>query len=221
MMLRVPESPDHGQRACISTRNARTHADSPLALPSNSNDPDADWGPSAMDIRHRVFLMVNTPLPSTACARACRRSIRRRRPTRITTGLDDNGDTVFNDRPAGVGRNSARGASQWNVNLRLNRSFSLGGLLGDGPVMIGAPPPPPPPSSAAAGPRWCRRRRWPSADGHDGRSPAALPARSYVQVFNLFNTANLNGFVGNQLSPYFGTATSAAACPDASSWARR
>ena len=33
----------------------------------------------------------------------------------------------------------------------------------------------------------------------------------YVQVFNLFNTVNLNSFVGNQLSPYFGTATSAAA----------
>ena len=32
----------------------------------------------------------------------------------------------------------------------------------------------------------------------------------YVQVFNLFNTTNLNAFVGNQLSPYFGTATSAA-----------
>ena len=32
----------------------------------------------------------------------------------------------------------------------------------------------------------------------------------YLQVFNLFNTTNLNSFVGNQLSPYFGTATSAA-----------
>jgi hypothetical protein len=32
----------------------------------------------------------------------------------------------------------------------------------------------------------------------------------YVQVFNLFNSVNLNAFVGNQLSPYFGTATSAA-----------
>ena len=32
----------------------------------------------------------------------------------------------------------------------------------------------------------------------------------YAQVSNLFNTTNLNTFVGNQLSPYFGQATSAA-----------
>ena len=33
-------------------------------------------------------------------------------PYNITTGVDDNGDTVFNDRPLGVERNSARGAAQ-------------------------------------------------------------------------------------------------------------
>jgi hypothetical protein len=33
----------------------------------------------------------------------------------------------------------------------------------------------------------------------------------YAQVSNLFNRTNFNGFVGNQLSPYFGQATSAAA----------
>jgi hypothetical protein len=33
----------------------------------------------------------------------------------------------------------------------------------------------------------------------------------YVQVSNLFNTTNLNKFVGNRLSEYFGRATSAGA----------
>jgi hypothetical protein len=33
----------------------------------------------------------------------------------------------------------------------------------------------------------------------------------YASITNLFNTTNLNQFVGNQLSPYFGQATSAAA----------
>ena len=48
-------------------------------------------------------------------------------PYNITTGVDDNVDTVFNDRPGGVERNSGRGASQVNANLRLNKSFGFGG----------------------------------------------------------------------------------------------
>jgi hypothetical protein len=208
MLLRVPNRRIMGN-VMYQYANSRNDADSPLALPSNSNDPDADWGPSAMDIRHRVFLMANTPLPLGLRA-SMQAHYSSAPPYTLTTGTDDNGDTVFNDRPAGVGRNSARGASQWNVNLRLNRSFSLGGLLGDGPVMIGAPPPPPPPSA----------QRGPGGAGDGGGGPVQMVVMDgantryrldlYVQVFNLFNTTNLNGFIGNQLSPYFGRATSAA-----------
>jgi hypothetical protein len=180
-----------------------------LSLPSDSTNPDADWGPSGMDIRHRLFLMANTPLPYSMRA-SLQAQFSSAPPYTITTGIDGNGDTVFNDRPAGVRRNSARGASQWNVNFRLNRSFSLGGLLGDGPIMLGAPPPPPPPSNA---------QRGPGGGAGDGGGPQMVVMDGsnsryrldlYVQVFNLFNTTNLNAFVGNQLSPYFGTATSAA-----------
>ncbi|HEX8028156.1 MAG TPA: carboxypeptidase regulatory-like domain-containing protein, partial [Vicinamibacterales bacterium] len=42
--------------------NARNFADSATALPSNSLNPDADWGPSAQDVRHRIFFNFNTPL---------------------------------------------------------------------------------------------------------------------------------------------------------------
>ena len=37
-------------------------------------------------------------------------------PYTITTGHDDNGDLVFNDRPAGVGRNTQWTPGQWTVN---------------------------------------------------------------------------------------------------------
>jgi hypothetical protein len=207
MLLRVPSRRIMGN-VMYQFANTRNHADSPLALPSNSNDPQADWGPSSMDIRHRVFLMVNTPLPLGLRA-GMQAQYSSAPPYTLTTGTDDNGDTVFNDRPAGISRNSARGASQWNVNLRLNRSFSLGGLLGDGPVMIGAPPPPP-----------SNSQRLPGGAGEGGGGPVQMMTMDgansryrldlYVQVFNLFNTTNLNAFIGNQLSPYFGNATSAA-----------
>ncbi len=120
--------------------NARSFADSPLSLPADSNNPDLDWGPSSMDVRHRVFFMFNSPLGLGVRA-GLQAQYSSAAPYTITTGRDDNGDTVFNERPAGVGRNGARGADQWNVTLRVNRSFSLGGVMGGGggPIMIGGP----------------------------------------------------------------------------------
>jgi hypothetical protein len=209
-LLRVPNRRIMGN-VMYQYTSSRNFADSPLMLPADSTNPDADWGPSANDIRHRLFLMANTPLPKGVRA-SVQMQVSSAPPYTITTGLDDNGDTTFTDRPAGVGRNSARGAAQWNVNFRLNRSFNLGGLLGDGPVMLGMPPPPPPSPGMQRGPTGG------AGDGSSG--PVQMVTMDgnasryrldvYVQVFNLFNRTNFNQFVGNQLSPYFGTATSAA-----------
>ena len=44
-------------------------------------------------------------------------------------------------------------------------------------------------------------------EGSNSRYRADL----YINVQNLFNQTNLNGFIGNQLSPFFGRATSAQA----------
>jgi hypothetical protein len=210
--LRVPKVRGLMGNVMYQYANTRNFADSPLALPSNSNDPDADWGPSAMDIRHRLFFMFNTPL-----LQGVRMSMQAQHssapPYNVTTGFDDNGDTVFNDRPAGVGRNSRRGASQWNVNMRVNRSFNLGGVLGgDGPMMLGGGPPPPPPANNQQGPG--------TGAGAGGGGPVQMMMVDgnasryrldlYVQVFNLLNTANYNAFVGNLQSSYFGQPTSAA-----------
>jgi Carboxypeptidase regulatory-like domain len=191
--------------------NVRNFADSPLSLPSDSNNPDADWGPSATDVRHRLFFMFNTPLLFGVRA-GMQAQYASALPYNITTGLDDNGDTVFNDRPAGVGRNSARGADQWTMSLRVNRSFNLGGVLGGGPVFIGAP---------ASNSRQMAAQRGPGGgpgDGGpviremvmDGSTQSRYRLDLYAQISNLFNNTNLNQFVGNLLSPYFGSATSAA-----------
>jgi hypothetical protein len=50
-------------------------------------------------------------------------------PYSITTGNDDNGDGVFNDRPNGVARNSARTPQQWQVAVRVGYSIPLGPSL--------------------------------------------------------------------------------------------
>ena len=215
MMLRQPRVRGLMGNVMYQYANTRNFADSPLALPSDSTNPNADWGPSAMDIRHRLNFMFNTPLPFGVRG-SMQATFSSAPPYNITTGLDGNGDTTFNDRPSGVGRNSARGAAQWNVNLRLNRSINLGGILGiDGPVMLGGPggpPPPPPPSNQQQGPGGGA-----GAGGGPNVQMVVMDGSAsryrldiYVQAFNLTNVANYNAFVGNLLSPYFGQATSAA-----------
>ena len=91
--------------------HAKNYADSPLSLPSNSLDPDVDWGPAAQDIRHRVFGMVSFGLPMKLRA-FLNTQYQSAAPYNVITGLDNNGDSVTNDRPAGVGRNSARGSDE-------------------------------------------------------------------------------------------------------------
>ena len=170
----------------------RNSSDSPTTLPSNSNDADADWGPSAQDVRHRMVLAFNAPLPfGTRVGINLQASSAT--PYTITTGRDENGDTVFNDRPAGVGRNSERGAAHFNGTVRFTKSLVSGGAAGGVP---GRPGGTPSGGDASIG----------SADG--GRS-ARYRMDVFAQVSNPFNYVNDNAFVGNQLSPFFGRATSA------------
>jgi MinD-like ATPase involved in chromosome partitioning or flagellar assembly len=92
----------------------KNHADSATTLPANSLDPDAEWGPSFQDVRHRMNAMVNLPffvgtrLNANVNAQSAT-------PFTITTGIDDNLDGVVNDRPAGVGRNTMRGTARSGV----------------------------------------------------------------------------------------------------------
>jgi hypothetical protein len=117
-------------------------------------------------------------------------------PYNITTGIDDNDDTTINDRPAGVGRNSARGASRWEIGSRLSWGLDFG-----------------PDAKATAGPQV----RMVRIGGGDGAAPPSIssgPTKKYrvefyVQAFNLLNRANLGSFSGVLTSPTYGQATSA------------
>ena len=187
--------------------NSRNFSDSPTALPSDSTNPDADWGPSAQDVRHRLFINFNTPL-GNGVRMGLGIQGSSALPYTITTGLDANGDTVFNDRPAGVGRNSARGASQWTANIRLNKSIGLGGQRSGPPTL---PMPPPPPTGGANA-----QRVGGGGPGGDGPQMVVMEGGNaryrldfFLNIQNAFNNVNYNAFIGNQLSSFFGTPTSA------------
>ena len=49
-----------------------------------------------------------------------------------TTGQDDNGDGIVNDRLPGVGLRSLRGEGQFQMNARLSYAFVLGGAAAPG-----------------------------------------------------------------------------------------
>jgi len=191
---------------------SRNFADGATSIPSDSLNPDLDWGPSAQDVRHRIFFNFNAPI-----GRGIRMSLGMQGssalPYNITTGFDTNGDTVFNDRPDGVERNSGRGASQWTANVRLNKSIGLGGARAGGPGFPGGMPPPPPPSGGVAAQRG---PGGPVGGGDGGPQIMVMEGGNqkyrldvYLNIQNAFNHVNYNAFIGNQQSSFFGTATSA------------
>jgi hypothetical protein len=53
-----------------------------------------------------------------------------RLPFNVLTGSDRNADTNFNDRPAGLGRNTGRGFDTATLDLRLSRRFRFGERVG-------------------------------------------------------------------------------------------
>jgi hypothetical protein len=179
--------------------NVKNVADNPLSLPANSLDPDAEWGPASQDIRHRFNAMVTFPIwlglranINTNASSAA--------PYTITTGRDDNGDGVSNDRPPGVGRNSARGARRWELSARISRAIGFGGeRAGQGAAQQG-------PGGRGRGPGPGGGRGLRAGGPADQR----FTIEFYVQAFNVLNRINYVNFSGNLQSPFFGQPTSAA-----------
>ena len=67
----------------------------------------SEWGPSSGDVRHRVSLSLFSSAVKNLTV-MIGVSASTGTPYTIRTGYDDNGDGIFNDRPAGVGRNTVR-----------------------------------------------------------------------------------------------------------------
>jgi hypothetical protein len=162
-----------------------------FALPASGNDLGAEWGPTQP--RHRFqgqFNMSFGDLSVSLNARAASGS-----PYNITTGRDDNADGVFNDRPAGVGRNSAWTRGQWDIGGRLNYAIGFGtrppsnggsqGMM----IVIGG---------GGGGPQ---------GGFGGGAANARYQLNFYVAASNLTNHDNFIGYSGVLTSPFFGQPT--------------
>ncbi len=100
----------------------RDSGDRPFDLPSNSysfRDDLASWS------RRQFNTSINSRLPFGIYL-TTNLSISSGDAYSITTGQDDNGDGVINDRPAGEPRNSHYGPGFKSVDLNLSKAFAIG-----------------------------------------------------------------------------------------------
>ena len=178
----------------------RTNTGGAFVTPTEADNPDADWGPTGGDARHRLGGMINLQ-PVANLSAAVNVSYRSALPYNITTGADDNGDGVFNDRPAGVSRNSARGSASFDLGGRISYGWGFGPIRQGGGgggtqvvVMAGGP------GSGTAPP--------PAGIG-GGSSDRRFRLELYASGQNLLNRANYIGYSGVVTSPMFGQPTAA------------
>jgi hypothetical protein len=99
-------------------------SDGPFSSPSDNYNLKSDWGRQTQP-RHQFNATVNSKffygvfLTGTMTTNSGS-------PYNITTGLDDNFDTNFNDRPAGVHRNSGTGPGYIAFNFNISKAIFFG-----------------------------------------------------------------------------------------------
>ena len=174
-------------------------ADGAFSLPANSYDLAAEWGRASGVPRHIASAVMNTNL-TKALRLAVSTSARAGAPYNITTGRDDNGDTVFNDRPAGVARNSLTSHAFFDVAARVTYAFGFGEK---------------PPSPAGGGQMIMMRSVGGGAGdllgglGGGGADNKRVRFELFASASNLFNNVNPLGYSGVMTSPFFGQPTAA------------
>jgi hypothetical protein len=102
-------------------------------FPANSYFPNADWSRSDNDQRNKFDLLGTFEAPNwfnfgTAL------SLYSGKPVNITTGNDNNNDSLPLDRPVGVPRNAMHGPSYIDLDLNLAHDFHLSKSGKEGPV---------------------------------------------------------------------------------------
>lgn len=165
-----------------------------FSLPANGNDLSTEWGPTQP--RHRLQGSINmSPFQDVSFSLNVRQQSGS--PYNVTTGRDNNGDGVFNDRPAGVSRNSAWTASQWDIGGRLTYTVGFGTR---------------PQGGGAGGPQGVMIVMGGGGGGPQGGFGGGADNKRYTLNFyvsgsNLTNHQNYVGYSGVVTSQFFGQPT--------------
>jgi hypothetical protein len=160
-----------------------SNTDGAFAIPPSGILAD-EWGPAVGDVRHRVNVALNNQIVRNLLL-SFNVTASSGVPYSIRTGRDDNGDLVFNDRPAGIARNSERAAAQWTVNAFFAYMVALGKRSAGGPPI----------TTVIAG------GGVPTVQSFD--QPPRYILQFFVQALNLTNHPNYTGYSGTLTSPFY------------------
>jgi hypothetical protein len=193
--------------------------DGPFSQPANNYDLHSEWGRSADNQRHRFQTGINGRLPGNVFVNTILRW-NTGRPYTLMTGFDDNGDTVVNDRPFGVARNSLAGPGFFDSSINVSKTISLvksqqgspaegfpgarggNGGFGGGDGGRGGRGGPAGGSFGGGGRGGFGGGQ--RGGGRAGGPPSGPTATFYVNVQNALNHRNFNNPSGVLTSPFFG-----------------
>ena len=177
-------------------RRAENNSDGPFSVaPSGSLDDQWSW--AASDTRHRMRGSVSSQALRNLNANFSW-DANSGAPYTITTGTDDNGDSIFNDRPLLTPRNSAR--LPWRSTFSANVQYMI--PIGSRPTEGGGGPA----GRGGGGPRGGPGAR--PGPGGGGGPQRQKGITLNVNISNMTNRANYSGYSGVMTSPYFMQATS-------------
>ena len=165
----------------------RNNTDGAFSIPA-TGDLASEWGPAAADVRHRLNVTFNNQVIRNVLVSVNLNTSTGAAYT-LLTGRDDNGDGVFNDRPAGIGRNTLRASGQTTLNVSLGYQFAFGRMA-----------PLPPGIGVFGGGGAAQVRTF-------DQGTARYRLQLFVYAQNLTNNANYLGYSGTLTSPFFGRPT--------------
>jgi hypothetical protein len=146
-------------------------------------------GSSGIDVRHRLNVAFNNQIVRNLLL-ALNVNASSAPPYTMLTGVDTNGDGIFNDRPAGAGRGTLRASGQVTVNTMFGYVFAFGRVST-----------PLPPGIGVFGQGSAAQVR--TVDQGNARYRLQI----FVQAQNLTNERNYLGYSGTLTSPFFGQPT--------------
>ena len=151
-------------------------------------DLNLEWGPANGDVRNRLNINLNNQIVKNLTV-AFNVNQTSGVPYTLRTGRDDNGDLIFNDRPAGVGRNTERANGHFTINMNIGYGWTFGPPVA-GPPGIGV--------FVTGG----------AANVQTFDQPPRYRIGFFVSAQNLTNRANYTGYSGTMTSPFFRQPTS-------------